>query len=102
MATRKRIKKTFLGEFSKVALIAIFLVGVYTIFEYYECVKLGYEVDSAVAVAGITEIVVPFLGYCAYQLGMKNSLNKNGLAIKNNQVYRINQKADDSDEKPID
>lgn len=107
MAIRKNTRKKrktavkFLNEFSKVMLCISGIIGIGTVAMYYYCILLGYEPDPSVAVAGITEIIVPFIGYCAYQLGMKCSLNKNNLKIgTDNTVCRIGE--EDSNETPTD
>lgn len=73
--------KKFLNEFSKVAYVVIFFSGVLCVVGYWVAIFIGREPDSQVVKWGMDLIIVPYFGYIAYQLGLKNSLNKNGLYI---------------------
>lgn len=73
--------KKFLNEFSKIALVTTFSVGIFCVLGYFIGMFIGREMDSQTVKWGMDLIIVPFFGYITYQLGMKNSLNKNGLYI---------------------
>lgn len=82
--------KHFLNEFSKVACVTMFFSGVFCIVMYYVALLCGKEPDSQIVKWAIDSMIVPFFGYITYQLGMKNSLNKNGLYItEDKKVKRI-------------
>ena len=61
----------------------------------------GLAPEPDVAVTGIVELIAPYIGYCALQLGLKASLNKNKLKIGTDGTV-VNIDAEDSDEKAID
>ena len=73
--------KNFLNEFSKVACVTMFFSGIFCIVMYYVAMLCGKEPDSQIVKWAMDLLIVPFFGYITYQLGMKNSLNKNGLYI---------------------
>lgn len=73
--------KKFLNEFSKVACVTMFFSGIFCIVMYYVALLCGKEPDSQIVKWAMDLLIVPFFGYITYQLGMKNSLNKNGLYI---------------------
>lgn len=76
-------------EFSKIlcvigSLVFVF-VGCWMIWKYYDLVELAIQLDSgstpdsALPIAGITSILVPFISYLIYQFKLKNSRNKYGI-----------------------
>jgi len=67
---------------------------------YWCAVFAGLAPDPDVAVTGIVELIAPYIGYCALQLGLKASLNKNKLKIGTDGTV-VNIDAADSDEGPI-
>ena len=105
MATRsaadaKKKRTRLLDEFSKLSFLLLELVGVGNLAAYWCAVFLGLSPEPDVAVTGIAELVAPYIGYCALQLGLKASLNKNRLKIgEDGTVCDI--AAADSDEAPL-
>jgi len=105
MATRSTTKPRgkrakLLDEFSKLSFLLLELVGVGNLVAYWCAVFGGLAPEPDVAVTGIAELVAPYIGYCALQLGLKASLNKHGLKIgENGTVCDIT--AADSDETPV-
>lgn len=95
----KRAK--LLDEFSKISFLGLELVGVGNLVAYWCAVFAGLAPDPDVAVTGIVELIAPYIGYCALQLGLKASLNKNKLKIGTDGTV-VNIDAADSDEKAID
>lgn len=82
--------KKFLDEFSKVACVTMFFSGIFCLIGYWVAIFIGREPDSQVVKWAMDLLIVPFFGYITYQLGMKNSLNKNGLCIsKDGKVTKI-------------
>jgi len=103
MGTRSTIKKRarLFDEFSKISFFALELVGVGNLIAYWCAVFAGFSPDPDVAVTGIVELIAPFIGYCALQLGLKASLNRNKLKIgADGAVCSVG--AEDSDEKAIE
>lgn len=104
MATRSTIdapktRKKRLDEFSKLSFAVLELVGVGNLIAYWVAVFAGLAPEPDVAVTGIVELIAPYIGYCALQLGLKASLNKNKLKIgTDGTVVNINDA--DSDEAP--
>lgn len=74
---KKRKKKKISTSKLLVGIICGFGMAM-TIF-YYVTIWMGFDVDPAVAVAGITEIVSSVLGYLVFSLKTKQSRNENGL-----------------------
>ena len=82
-------KRTKKKEFSKmlcvVASLVFVFVGCWMIWKYYDLVELAIQndssatPDSALPIAGITSILVPFISYLIYQFKLKNSRNKYGI-----------------------
>ena len=106
MATRNitkkpKTRKKLLDEFSKISFVALELVGVGNLIAYWVAVFAGLAPEPDVAVTGIVELIAPYIGYCALQLGLKSSLNKNKLKIGTDGTV-VNIDAEDSDEKPKD
>jgi hypothetical protein len=98
--TDEKPRKTRLDEFSKRSFAALELVGVLNLAAYWCAVFAGFSPEPDVAVTGIVELIAPYIGYCALQLGLKTSLNKNRLKIgADGSVEGIG--AADSDERPV-
>lgn len=80
----------FLNEFSKRAFVAIFCVGMFIVLAFFVTKWLGREIGDDVLKLGVDTMTTPFFGYITYQLGLKNSLNKNGYRIgKDGNVTKI-------------
>jgi hypothetical protein len=93
-------RKKLLDEFSKLSFVALEVVGVGNLAAYWCAVFAGLAPEPDVAVTGIVELIAPYIGYCALQLGLKTSLNKNKLKIgASGSVVGID--AEDADEEPI-
>ena len=81
--------KKFLNEFSKFAYVTMFCTGIICVLMYYVVLLCGKEPDSQIVKWAIDLMVVPYFGYITYQLGLKNSLNKNGLFIDGDKVRKL-------------
>lgn len=82
--------KKFLNEFSKAAYVTIFCSGIFCIVMYFVALLCGKEPDSQIVKWAIDLLIVPYFAYIAYQLGLKTSLNKNGLYInKSGDVKKV-------------
>ncbi|MEA4869888.1 MAG: hypothetical protein VB062_04540 [Christensenella sp.] len=84
--------KKFLNEFSKLACVCMFFSGILCLVGYWVAIFIGRKPDSQVVKWAIDLLIVPFFGYIAYQLGMKSSLNKNGLYVaKDGTIKKIDR-----------
>ena len=81
--------KKFLNEFSKFAYVTMFCTGIICVLMYYVALLCGKEPDSQIVKWAIDLMVIPYFGYITYQLGLKNSLNKNGLFIDGDKVRKL-------------
>lgn len=81
--------KKFLNEFSKFAYVTMFCTGIICVLMYYVALLCGKEPDSQIVKWAIDLMVVPYFGYITYQLGLKNSLNKNGLFLDGDKVRKL-------------
>ena len=98
--TDAKTRKKRLDEFSKLSFAALELVGVGNLIAYWCAVFAGLAPEPDVAVTGIVELIAPYIGYCALQLGLKTSLNKHKLKIGASGSV-VNIGGEDSDEAPV-
>ncbi len=98
--TEAKTRKKRLDEFSKLSFVALELVGVLNLVAYWCAVFAGLAPEPDVAVTGIIELIAPYIGYCALQLGLKTSLNRHKLKIGADGSV-VNIDAEDADEEPI-
>lgn len=82
-------KKKFLDEFSKRAYVTTFCAGVFCIVAFWIAVFLGRAPSESTLKMGIDLTVYPFFGYITYQLGLKSSLNRYGLFVKDGVTRKI-------------
>lgn len=81
-----RKKKEFSKIMCIVASCAFCFLGCWMIWKYYALTELAIQTDSSaipdasLPIAGITSILVPFIGYLTYQFKLKNSRNKYGIS----------------------
>lgn len=84
----KRVK--FFDEFSKVAFAFLLVVGIVASLSYPVAMFCKLEMDPAYSITGIGLLFGDFAAYLYKNYKLKNSLNKNGLKIdENDRVTKI-------------